>query len=65
MVKIIVMSASFFGNTRQKGEANWYQLGPIKNNAGSTKQSQFVKSGKLIEAPLLPNLGVKHRRSAR
>ena len=62
------MSASFFGNTRQKGEANWYQLGPIKNNAGSTKQRTVVYSSttdKLVEAPLLQTLGVKHRKSAR
>ena len=59
------MSASFIGNTHQKKEPNWYQVGTIQNNAGLTKQSQFVKSGKLIETPLLPNLGVKHRRSAR
>ena len=61
------MSASFFGNTHQKEEPNWYQLGPIKNNAGLTKQSEFVYSGteNLVEAPLLPALGVKHKRYAR
>ena len=59
------MSASFVANTHQKKEPNWYQVGTIQNNAGSTIQSQLVKSGKLIETPLLPNLGVKHRRSAR